>query len=205
MTKFHTVVAALPEDVACSLDFSHTDYDSLKASLIESLKANKHQMIEEALSSMSLSGKRPTQLIVDIKRKFSDIGLTVDDAIVKSRLLSAFPQNLRSTLVGHDNLPLEQYAKVADSMLAVSSKETPFVGHVSSSSEPREQYHPRGQQRFQRRPFSQQRPKICNAHIYYASKARTCRAWCQWPAKKGEIIPSGKQTPYQSRSSSPVN
>ena len=50
---------------------------------------------------MTLGDKKPSQLVSEIKRRFKNIGLAVDDAIVKTRLLSALPANLRSALVGH--------------------------------------------------------------------------------------------------------
>jgi len=206
-TKFHHVIASLPEDIACNVLCSNTNYDDLKKSIIESLKANKHQMIEEALSALSLGEKRPTQLVVEIKRKFSDIGLQVDDAIVKSRLLTALPTHLRSSLVGFDDLPIEQYAKIADSMLAVSQKDTPFVGNVSASHNSSSGYNAnKGQSRNYHAPkaFENKRPKICNAHIYYADRARTCRHWCKWPGKKGKVLAQNIATPHQSRSSSPA-
>ena len=47
-----------------------------------------HQLIDEALSTIQLGDKRPSQLAVEIKRRFSEISMTLDDSIIKSRLLS---------------------------------------------------------------------------------------------------------------------
>ena len=81
---------------------------------------------------MTLGDKRPSQLVAEIKWRFEDIGLAVDGAIVKSRLLSALPTNLRSALVGYDDCTLEQYSKFADSVVAVASSESPFINHLKS-------------------------------------------------------------------------
>ena len=132
----------------------------------------------------------------EVKRRFSDIGVTADDDVVKSRLLKALPAHLCSALVGHDSVSLDQYAKFADSMLTVSVNASPFVSTNSVSSElPRRNWQPRenferpreqGDQRnYAVRPFyADQRPKLCNAHIFYADRARTCRPWCRWPGKR---------------------
>ena len=174
---------------------------------------------------MTLGNKRPSQLVVEIKKRFADIGLTAQEDLIKSRLISAVPATVRTALVGHDDVSLEQFAKIADSMLSVVSNESPFIAHSYEEKRhwPNRQNHqPRHHQFTQSsedqlqpqkrnfrngvRPFyANQRARICNAHIYYAGDARTCRPWCKWPGQKGKIIPQNKDTPYQSRSSSPTN
>ncbi len=224
-TKYHHVMAALPESIASEVIDLATTYEALKDAVLNNLKGNKHELIGQALSTMTLGDKRPSQLVHEIKRRFEDIGLAVDDAIVKSRLLSALPTNLRSALVGHDNCSLDQYAKIADSMLAVASNESPFinVNHVGSSdmatlerqdfrgrfrhNNPQNSQMTRRepQNRYTPRPFyAEQRPKICNAHIYYADRARSCRHWCQWPGNRGRMVGDGQPTPRQSRHNSPT-
>lgn len=215
-TKYHHVMTVLPEDIACNLLSNDNTYETLKAEVINSLKENKHQLIEKALSTMSLGNKRPTQLVVEIRKRFTDIGMTAPEDLVKSRLVSALPPTIRTALVGHDDVSLEQFAKIADSMLSVSARETPFIGHTqaeprysSESSFERRQpdWQPRSRAHWspRRRPFNPKRAKICTAHIYYADEARTCRHWCKWPGKRGKIIPAHQTTPHQSRPSSPVN
>ena len=49
----------------------------------------------------------------------------MEDTIVKSQLLFALPANLRSVFVGHEDCTLEQYSKIADSMVAVTSNQSP--------------------------------------------------------------------------------
>ena len=230
-TKYHHVMAALPETIASEVIDNASTYEALKEAILDNLKGNKHELINQALSAMTLGDKRPSQLVTEIKRRFEDIGLAVDDAIVKSRLLSALPANLRSALVGHDDCTLEQYSKIADSMVAVASSESPFINHLKSqpgeftSSNPfdsspgspdfrrhnpdrNRQNFPQNtqthvtlrdrtfQSRFEVRPFfADQRPKICNAHIFYADRARSCRRWCQWPGNQAKIISDHQFTP----------
>jgi len=244
ITKYHHVVAALPEEVIYDIPSDMgEDYDELKSKIIESLKGNKHQLIKEALGSVSLEGKRPTQVINEIKRRFADVNITPDEALIKSRLLTALPQNIHAALVGHDNEPLDNYAKIADSMLAVagsnpysieaasassnlqgSSSEVNFIQKGSFSSYNDRQnpnnyirnnatnYNRNFDNRQPRqylssvRPFHKdQRQRICNAHIFYAERAKTCRPWCKWPSKNQRILRGFEKTPAQSRDSSPKN
>jgi len=132
--KFHHVLAVLPEDIVAELSISSsTDYNQLKSTVIDHLRENKHTMIQQALSDVSLGDKRPSRFVHEIKRSFTDIGLTPDDAIIKTKLLSALPVQIRSALVGHDSVSLEQYAAIADSMLSVAqpSANTFYVGNVN--------------------------------------------------------------------------
>lgn len=205
-TKFHYALASLPEDIACDITVTGDSYDALKTAVIEMLRANRHQRIEEALAAVELGDRRPTQLVSDIRRRFSEVGLQVDDSIVKSRLLMALPSNIRSALVGHESASLDNFAKIADSMLAVASPSTPFntVARVNampstkaSSSTPVSRLP---------RHARQSKQKVCNGHIYYGTEARTCRPWCQWPGPKPQrVLHSRQVTPTQSRAASPTN
>jgi len=211
--KYHHILAALPVDIACNLSIgTEQDYEKLKGEVLNSLRENKHSLIEKALSAVELGDRRPTQLVTEIKRRFTDIGLPIDDNIIKSRLLSALPCHIRSALVGHDSVSVDQYAAIADSMLAVAGNQNHFVGAVrsngqASSNSPRHT----GQQRqnnkfFPPRPFFEgQRPRVCNSHIYWGSKARNCRHWCHWPDKPKHILKDNEKTPRNSRPSTPEN
>jgi len=212
-TKKHHIIAALPEDIACDVLSSNIDtYENLKKAIIEHLKASRHELIQRAMAEIDLGDKKPTQVVAEMKRRFTEIGLRAEDDIIKSRLLTALPQSLRSALVGHDTQPLETYAKIADSMVAVASP-SPFVSlNYAQASQPSQYQRQSGnftQNQHSankgRSPFQNMRPRICNAHIYYANNARTCRAWCKWPGRKPQVLSSNQKTPQQSRSSSPVN
>jgi len=135
-TKYHHVLSSIPIEVAGNLSISaNQDYDELKKQILDGLKENKHTLIDKALSAIELGDRRPTQLVNEIKRRFSEIGLPIDDNIVKSRLLSSLPCTIRSALVGHDSASLDQYAAIADSMLAVAGNPVSnFVGAVNADN-----------------------------------------------------------------------
>ena len=126
-TKYHHTLAALPEHIACNLIIDESDnYENLKKVIIESLTANKHQLIEEALNTISLGNLRPSLFVNELKRKFSEINLPTEDTIIKSRLLSALPPNIKTALVGHDSENLDSFARIADSMIAITSNTNPY-------------------------------------------------------------------------------
>lgn len=206
VTQFHHIMAALPEDVMCHIDFdSVADYAALKSAVLDSMKANRHQLIEEAMAAIELGDRKPSQLVHEIRRRFAEIGVKVDDSIVKARLLRALPPSLRAALVGHEDVDVNTYAKIADSIVAVSMPASYAVNHLKESKWPADnnaRRHPSPANQI--RPFySDQRPKVCRSHIYYGARARTCRPWCQWPGQKPKILQSGERTPTHSRPSSP--
>ena len=120
-TKFHHILSCLPEHIACdsALDTVEEDYENLKKAIIENLSGNKHELIEQALSAVPLGDKRPTRFINKFKRKFSKIGLTLEEDI-KSRVISALPSNIKAALIGQEKERLDSFAQIADSMLAVA-------------------------------------------------------------------------------------
>jgi len=134
-TKFHHVLAALPEDIASNVPTTSCDYDVLKGEILNSLKANKHILIQQALNTVEMGNKRPTQFVNEIKRRFSEIGLAPDDTIIKARLSAALPTQIRTALVGHDDSSLDNYVRIADSMLAVAQPVTnPFhMGEIQNT------------------------------------------------------------------------
>ena len=84
-TKYHHILSLLPEEIAAELLLTDPMYEDLKSSILEGLKTNRHQLIEQALAAAELGCKRPTQLVNEIKKRFCDIGLTPDETIIKSR------------------------------------------------------------------------------------------------------------------------
>jgi hypothetical protein len=204
ITKYHHAMAVLPEEVICNVDLSINDYDALKVAVIDSLKANRFELIERAMAALELGDRKPSQLVIEIQRRFSEVGIEVDETIVKSRLLGSLPSHIRSALVGHENSDLKTFSKIADSMLAVSPAATPFrVQHSAMDTAAAARPRPRQFSNAPRPFYANQRPKVCNAHIYYGSRARTCRSWCQWPGNKPRILRSGEKTPSHSRTASP--
>ena len=228
-TKYHHVLAALPEDIAINIDLDGDgQYETIKEAVLTSLKPNQHELIDQALRGVELGNKRPTQMVGEIRRRFSDIGLEVEEKIVKSQLLAAMPHTIRSALVGHEKASIDEFASIADSMLSITgsqSSSNPFlIGAVQEeqlcsnrTGQPWRRDHNSGRKfqhdsyfvsntKFNVKPFySGQRPRVCNAHIFYGERARSCRHWCRWPNKPQRILKDNEKTPSNSRPSSPAS
>ena len=205
-TKFHHTLAVLPKDISCNLNITtEIEYPALKKQVLESLKANKHHLIEQALSAVILGDKRPTQLVTDIQRHFAEIGLKPEDDIVKSRLLSALPAHIRSALVGNESATFDQYAKIADSMLAVAqpNNEYHFSALQLNNCHNNSNY---SNHNNHRSPFlSRAKAKRVQLSRFYGTRVRHCRPWCQWPNKPRSVLRENEKTPGNSRPASRSN
>jgi len=139
-------------------------------------------------------------------------------------LLNAIPTQAQVTLVGHQNLELEAFGAVADSILEIlphnvnhiestastASNQASQANNTSQSSHCKSQFQSNNKQHYTKRNvnygtepyFEGQRQRICRAHLYFADRARSCKPWCKWPGAKPNIIdPSSRPN---SRGSSPV-
>ena len=141
----------------------------------------------------------------------------VSDDLIRHKFIQALPITIAAVLTTQKDLTITQLGKLADELSPLMSKPCHQVAPVSSSrpnhlfpNSDRSNHFPMGL-----RPFNgSQRPRICRAHIYFASHAKTCKPWCQWPNKPFNIRinPSSRSTSPapdhqmrpSSRSSSPA-
>ena len=87
-TKYHHILAAIPEDVAINLPIEIEDYSFFKIASLKSTRSQK-QFIEEALGTISLDGQKPCVCLLRIQRKLSECHLTMDDDVIKYLLMQA--------------------------------------------------------------------------------------------------------------------
>ena len=74
-TKYHHILAAIPEDVAIKLSMEIEDYSSLKDSITKVYQKSKTEVIEEALETISLDGHKPSVCLLRIQRKLAECHL----------------------------------------------------------------------------------------------------------------------------------
>ena len=120
---------------------------------------------------------------------------------MKSRLVSFLPAYIRSALVEHDSATLDQYAKIADSILAVAQPNNNkyhvvALQHNDSNTKSNHSNHNNHRSNFyshnnkdNNQTFNKtysvgpiypgQRPRVYNSQVVYGTKARHCRPWCQ--------------------------
>ena len=188
-TKINYIIANLPEEVAIQLEDNFESYEMLKNNIIEAYQKNKIELIEEALGNIELGNRKPSALLTDMKNKFKSLGINGQEEMIRHKFLKALPSEIAAHLISEENL--EASAKIADSLIAFRNIRSNEICAMNSSSS-RSNY-----PNTPKPPKPDQRQKICNAHIYYASRAKYCRHWCQWPGAKPQLTPPGQRTPRQ--------
>ena len=153
-----------------------------------------------------------------VQRKLAECNFTLDD-YVKHRLMQAMPISVKTALSAHQELPVEQFAKLADTIYSYSNtivaKPTPNVlaapaqqmptrslynQHSTKSNQPINNSKSIKSIENTHRLFTAgQRPKICRYHLYFAEKAKSSKNWCQRPGQKSKNIEP------TSRPNSPAN
>ena len=120
-TRFHYVMGALPEDVAVNLPMDVIAYETLKEQIIGIYQKSRQELFKEALESILLHGHKPSVCFMRIKRGLEDCNLTVVDKFTRRRFLQALPPTTRVALSARHNLPLEDFAKLADTIFQYST------------------------------------------------------------------------------------
>lgn len=213
-TKYYHALSNLPSDVVSHIPhdvFIQQDYDSLKTAVVSSYEKSKPEMLEKLMAQTTLSG-RPSLYLQEMRTLASKI--SVADDIIRHKFIKAMPNTVSAVLASQSGLDLTALGKLADDLMsyfnqqpvnAVQSHESrPNFNNKHLSSSRSDQNRNNSTLPYNVRPFSNdQRTKICRSHLYFAEKARTCKAWCRWPDKsRCNIAPSSRPA---SRSSSPVN
>ena len=122
-TRLHHVMGALPEDVAIYFPTDVNTYETLKKQIVGIYQKSRQEFLEEALGSISLDGQKPSVGFVRIKRQLEDCNLTADDQFIRQKFLQALPPATRVALSAHHNLPLEDFAKLADTIFEYSTND----------------------------------------------------------------------------------
>ena len=120
-TKFHHILAAIPENVAINLPMGIDNYRDIKDHISGIFQKSKQETIEEALGMISFDGQKPSLCLMRIQRKLAECNLTLDDDVIKHRLMQAMPNSVKTALSAHLKLPVEQFAKLADTIYSDSN------------------------------------------------------------------------------------
>ena len=134
-TKYRHILAAIPKGVAINLPMEIEDYSSLKGSITQVYQKSKTELIEEALGTVSLDGQKTSVCLLRIQRKLSECHLTMDNDVIKHRLMQAMPISTRSSLSAHLDLPLDNFAKLADTIYSYSKGTFPEHPHVYATQQ----------------------------------------------------------------------
>lgn len=190
-TQFFHAISHLPPGLISRLPQSvilSKDYDTLKGEVLNLVERSKPQMFDSLLNDIQITG-RPSEKLTILKKTAERVG--VADDFLRHRFIQSLPSSIAPALAAQTSLNLMELGKLADDLQCYSRNE----GQISVVQKSKICDCHRSVQPFK----TNQRPKICRAHIYYGSNARTCRIWCQYPDKKScNIQPN-------SRPSSPSN
>lgn len=209
-TKFCNALSHLSMEVLENVPtdiLDKEDYDELKQSVISSFEQSKPELFEKLIAAAPATGK-PSMYLKELQKIARKVN--VGDDLVRHKFINSLPSNIAPVAAAQTTLSLTQLGAMVDDLVPYQAQ----LHHVAAapsrtfqkqndgkiandrnSVSPRNPTIPLGL-----RPFnSNQRPKICRGHLYFAEKSRTCKPWCKYPNKQGcNIHPS-------SRSSSPVS
>ena len=189
------------------------NYDQLKTAVIASYESTKPELFEKLISKTTMSG-RPSVYLQELSATASKIGVGQD--IVRHKFIQASPSAITPVLAAQKSLTLDQLGSLADELMPYFNDRVMHVNKPRehqpdlSSSSTRQFNKESNYQNFNSaiskgiRPFStNQRPKICRFHLYYAERANKCTQWCHWPNKNNCQIqpPSRPSSPAPSTAS----
>ena len=78
-------------------------------------------MIEQVQGMLSLNGQKPSMCLMRIQRKLAQCNLTLDDDVIKHRLMQALTFSVKTALSAHLELHVQQFAKLADTVYRYSN------------------------------------------------------------------------------------
>jgi len=213
-TKFYHILSALPAEIVSKLPatvITSKSYETIKEAILSMYERTKPEMLDKLMATTSISG-RPSIYLQEMSTLADRIGASED--IVRHKFLQALPASISPVLASQKEIPLAQLGKLADELLPYfSDGVVKTISHVqprdkgNSHSRQRNVYNENGANNsipFGLRPFnSDQRPRVCRAHLYFADKARQCKPWCRWPNKQNlRILPNSRSaSPARSTSS----
>ena len=118
--------------------------------------------------------------------------VTVDDQFIRRKFLQTLPPTSRIALSAHHNLPLEDFAKLADTIFKDSTIDCQVAAVRNDNKRDKDRA------KFSKYPFTAknaivsfsdgQKQKICRFYVVYAQYAKRCKPWCKWPDQKPQII-----------------
>lgn len=190
-TKFFNVVSALPADLVAKLPqdlITQQNYDELKKTVIEIYEKTKPELFNKLISSSCtkpVTG-RPSIYLQELQTLATKVG--VGDDLIRHKFIQSLPQHISPVLAAQKDLTLRQIGNLADELMPLY-KQQELSPPVQAIQQPKNSAtnHPANTNHaipYGLRPFnSDQKPKVCKAHIYFSHKAKTCKPWCEWPNK----------------------
>lgn len=191
-TKYFNTLAALPPHVVVNIPsdiLENQDYDALKQNLISSFEQTKPELFEKLAQQTKMTG-RPSLYLRDLQSLAAKAGIGECGELIRHKFLAALPNTISPAIAAQKTLSLTQIGSLADELMPMHNNFCNLTQKQSSTSYKTEN----DSNKYAKsspasipiglKPFnSNQRPKICRAHIYFADYAKTCKPWCKYPNK----------------------
>ena len=215
-TKFYHVLSSLPAETVARIDsttLSEKKYETLKNEIVAMYEKTKPELFDKLTSSTPMTG-RPSLYLEEIRKTASKLG--VGDDLVRHKFIQSLPPAISPVLAAQKDIAIGQIGKLADELMPFAQTQSQvFMAQPSTSPNHNNGYQQQkhqGQQQhykdqqtipFGLRPFnSSQRQQVCRSHIFFGTKARTCKPWCKWPNKSQCDVQASSRP--SSRNSSPI-
>lgn len=206
-TKFYNALSALPPSLVTNIPcevIEHENYEELKNNVIQSYEQTKPEIFEKLAQKTTMTG-RPSLYLQELQSLARRAGIGECKDLIRHKFLSSLPHTISPAVAAQTTLTLTQLGSLADELMPMHNsfcnltQKQPSNRTTPDTSKERQHYNTASVIPIGLRPFSSdQRPKVCRAHIYFADRARTCKPWCKFPNKNNcRMQPS-------SRSSSPA-
>ena len=208
-TKLYAVISSLPAEEVGKIPnttLASQDYEEIKQTPIEAHERTKPELLEKLMSATTITG-RPSAYLHEMLSVAKRIGIS--DDIVRHKFLQALHSSISPVVASQKDVTHTQLGRLADELMPLLNNDKAFVVQRPVSTKNNSQTNYTGKYNHDTsvpigvRPYrSNQRTRICRAHIYYANEARTCKPWCKWPKKNGVqvLLSSRPASPTESDS-----
>jgi len=179
-TKFFSVMAALPPDLIMKLPLQLRQakrFTELKEAVIAIHEKTKPELFSKLISKTTMSG-RPSYYLQELNSVASRVGVSED--LVRHQFIQALPPAISPVLAAQRELTLQQLGTLADELSPLLQNQVMQVSGRSTQRSPSPRFSRQSSSSQSSRipiglkPFStDQRPKVCRGHLYFAEKSRT--------------------------------
>lgn len=216
-TKFYHVLSALPPETISHIPravLSNKNFSELQTAVTDMYEKTKPEMFEKLISKTRLTG-RPSLFLSELREVADKVG--VGDDLVRHKFIQSLPTGIATALASQRELSLSQLGKLADELMPLVQNSAANMVHCQDQDPQSDsqaflvaQQHPRYHRATQPQsraathspardardsraslgltPFHpDQKPKVCRAHLFFGSRARTCKPWCHWPDKAADL------------------
>lgn len=213
-TQFYNALSALPPQLVTNIPhdiISKEHYDELKTHVINSYEQTKPEIFEKLAQTTTMTG-RPSLYLQELQSLARRAGISECQDLIRHKFLSSLPHTISPAVAAQTSLSLTQLGSLADELMPMHNKFCNLT--LNNKNTDRNTSHTKQNNKNTvdspntiptgLRPFStDQKPKICRTHIYFAEKAHHCKPWCKFPSKTNcKMEPSSRpSTPTPSENS----